>query len=376
MQLKRAGAVLATACAGVYALLVATCAVFVSAMLLLGLVIVVPPIVVAVVKKDTRLTGMRAKAACWAFGFLVLFMFPAFWLIPEQVHVRVNRQATLMTPDDPAVVTFTSEFLAAHPGYGAANFSERMDMATAFMLHRIRWQLDFETYGLAGHVATPAQVIALGADDCQGQAVVLASLLLRLNYTSTWAVETPFHWYVIARDPALAPLPASWEKRIEAYQDNGSIATLNRDGGGDMPSWRWEPVVLAFNDRETLYPVDPFTAVWISWTSTAFFMDDIFPLFQGVGIIAIAAASMLMGMPLALFTSYMGGQEVKIKGGLSKKVLIAFLSKAILLGTAFFGILVAWYLLQPVIWDYTLVLAISLVSLACTVAAEPRFTAR
>nr|MDO8085765.1 hypothetical protein [Candidatus Sigynarchaeum springense] len=372
MQLKHAGTVLAAACAGIYIVLVATCTVFVSSMLLLGLLVVVPPVVVVIVKKDKRLVGMRAKAACWALGFVVLFMFPAFWLIPGQIYVRVNRQTMLMTPDDPAVVAFADDFLADHPGYDAANFSERMDMATRFMLDRIAWKLDFETYGLAGHVATPAQVITLGADDCQGQAVALASLLLRLNYTSIWAVETPFHWYVVARDPALEPLPAGWEKAIEEYQTNGSIATLNRDGGGNMPAWRWEPVVLLFNDRETLYPVDPFTGLWISWTSTAFFKDDIFPLFEGPGILAIVAVSILMGLPLALYTSYMGGQEARIPKRQARNLLKAFLLKSIVLGAMFFGILVAWYFLQPIIWDYTLVMAIGLVSVTCTVAAETR----
>jgi hypothetical protein len=380
MQLKGAGTVLAVACAGVYVVLVATCGMFVSSMLLLGLIVIIPPVVVAAIKKDKRLLGMRAKAACWALGFVVLFMFPAFWLIPGQVYVRVNRQATLMTPNDPAVVAFADDFLAWYPGgpasYTVASFSDRMGNATDFMLERIVWKLDFETYGLAGHVATPAQVISLGADDCQGQAVALASLLLRLNYTSIWAVETPFHWYVVARDPALAPLPAGWEKDVEEYQSNGSIATLNRDGDGNMPTWRWEPIVLIFNDRETLYPVDPFTAVWISWSSTAFFVDDIFPLFEGVGILTIAAVSLLMGMPLALYTSYMGGQEAKVPKGQAKKLMKAFVLKSLVLGAAFFGILVGWYFLQPLIWDYTLVMAIGLVSLVCTAAAEPRFWQR
>jgi hypothetical protein len=376
MELRYAGTALAVVCAGVYVVLVATCIVFVSSMLLLGLVVVVPPLVVAIIKKNKRILGMRVKAACWALGFVVLFLFPAFWLVPGQVYVRVNRQTMLMTPEDPAVITFTNEFLATRPAYPAANFSEQMKMATAYMLEKIEWKLDMETYGLAGHVATPAQVIALGADDCQGQAVVLASLLLRLNYTSIWAVETPFHWYVVARDPALAPLPARWEKDVEEYQSNGSVATLNRDGGGNMPAWRLEPVVLIFNDRETLYPVDPFTATWISWSSTAFFKDDIFPLFEGLGIIAIATASLLMGMPLALYTSYMGGQEARIPRGQARKLGKAFLLRSIVLGAMFFGILVGWYFLQPFIWDYTLVVAIGLVSLACTAAAEPGFWRR
>ncbi len=376
MQLRHAGTAIAVVCAGVYVVLVATCDVFVSSMLLLGLLVVVPPIVVAAIKKDRRLLGMRAKAGCWALGFVVLFMFPAFWLIPGQVYVRVNRQATLMNPDDPAVVAFTTDFRAANLDYDTANFSARMEMATDYMLERIVWKLDFETYGLAGHVATPAEVIGLGADDCQGQAVVLASLLLCLNYTSIWAVETPFHWYVLARDPAAGPLPAGWEKDVEEYQTNGSIATLNRDGGGNMPAWRLEPVVLIFNDRETLYPVDPFTGLWISWTSTAFFKDDIFPLFEGPSILAIVAVSLLMGMPLALYASYMGGQEVKMPKGQAKKLWKAFLLKALVLGAAFFGILVAWYFLQPVIWDYTLVLSIVLVSVVCTATSEPRFWRR
>ncbi|MBN2149913.1 MAG: hypothetical protein JW839_00575 [Candidatus Lokiarchaeota archaeon] len=371
MQLKQAGTVLAVACAGIYIVLVATCAVFVSSILLLGLLVVVPPVVIAAAKRDKRLLGMRAKAACWALGFLVLFMFPAFWLIPEQVYRRVNRQSNLITPGDPAVVSFAADFLAENPGFGVENFSSQMALATQFVLGRISWRLDLETHGLFGHVATPSEAISLGSDDCQGQACVLASMVIHLGFGDTWAVETPFHWYVVARDPALGALPAGWEARIEEYQHNGSIATLNRDGGGDMPAWRLEPVVLVFNDRETIYPVDPLAGLWISWTSTAFFVDDIFPLFEGTGIITIAVASLLMGVPLALYTSYMGGQEARIPRGQARRLVKSFLVRSLALGAAFFGILVAWYLLQPVIWDYTLIMAIGLVGAACTVAAEP-----
>nr|MDO8109673.1 hypothetical protein [Candidatus Sigynarchaeota archaeon] len=366
------GTAIAFLALAVYTILVITCIIFVSSMLLLGLIVVVPPIIAALAKKNKNLTFKRIRAACWGLGFLVLLFFPAFWLIPDQVYRRVNRMATLVTPQDPAVITFTDDFLAMHPTFESMTFEDRMKNATAFMLERIEWRSDFDTYGLLGHVATPAECIALGADDCQGQAVVLASMLLQLN-VSAWAVETPFHWYVLARDPALPPMAAGWEKNVETYQDSGEVMPLNRDGGGLMQSWRWEPVILIFNDRETLFPVDFWQGAWISWTSTGFFYDAIFPVFRGPGIIGVLGAMYLLAIPVSAWLIYMSGEEPDWTRAARRKTAKVFFLKVLVLGTCLFGVMIAWYFLQPVIWDYTLVLAISMISTICTIIAEPWF---
>ncbi len=253
---NRIGSMLAIVALGTYIVMVATFIAFVSSVLLLALVPALPPLVVALARKDKVLALRRGKAACWALGFVILVLFPAFWLIPDQVYRRVNRQSVLITPGAPAVVAMGQEFLETHPGYSSLPFDDKARLACTFTLEKVQWKLDLEIYGLSGHVATPSECLSAEADDCQGQAVTLASLLLYLGFEHAWAVETPFHWYVLVRDPARGALPAGWELDVESLQASGEVLALNRDGGGDMPPWRFEEVMLIFNDRETLFPVD------------------------------------------------------------------------------------------------------------------------
>ncbi len=366
---NRIGSMLAIVALGTYIVMVATFIAFVSSVLLLALVPALPPLVVALARKDKVLALRRGKAACWALGFVILVLFPAFWLIPDQVYRRVNRQSVLITPGAPAVVAMGQEFLETHPGYSSLPFDDKARLACTFTLEKVQWKLDLEIYGLSGHVATPSECLSAEADDCQGQAVTLASLLLYLGFEHAWAVETPFHWYVLVRDPARGALPAGWELDVESLQASGEVLALNRDGGGDMPPWRFEEVMLIFNDRETLFPVDALAAVGLSWTATAFFVDDVFPIFQSTDVIFFFMALVLVAIPVAAWTMYMakvppgaGTPSTREKGRKAiPRVLVAW--------AGLVAIFIAWYVLQPVMWDWTLVAAIveiAAISLAMT----------
>ncbi|MHA1150566.1 MAG: hypothetical protein ACTSR8_20290 [Promethearchaeota archaeon] len=370
---NRGGVILALVSLILYILMVFTFVVFVSSILLLILIIAIPLIIISIIKKDKNLIKRRCKASCWAIGFLILFMFPAFWLIPQQMYIRVNRQQTLITPDVQAVEGFAKKFLEEHEDYKNMTFKEKAEAISIFTTQNIKWRLDYETYGMSGHVATPEQCIELGEDDCQGQAVTMASLLIHLNFKYVWVVETPFHWYVIVRDPGKGKLEGGWEKKVELYQENGELLPLNRDGEGNMPDWRLEEVVLIFNNKETLYPVNPLEALWISWTATAFFYDDFFPIFFSYQIIFLIIGMFLLAIPLTLWTYYMSNLTDSQRDQDKKVALKILFKRVIILGSLLFLVFLIWFFVQTIIWDYTLILAISEISLISILASEPRF---
>jgi len=353
----------------VYIILLITCIVFVSTILLLGLIIVLPLILVGAIRNEKVILKKRVKASSWALGFLVLILFPAFWLLPQQIFVRVNRQETLLTPENPYVEEFSKDFLKSTPGYENMTFKERAEKVSEYTTEKIKWRVDYETYGMAGHVATPEQCIQRGEDDCQGQAVTMASLLLNLDFKHVWVVETPFHWYVIVRDPSKEKLESGWERHIEDYQENGEVLPLNRDGEGSMPEWRLEEVVLIFNDQETLFPRSALEAIWIGWTATAFFYDDIFPIFLTFEVLFLLLGILALSVPLSMWTYYMSSEKSEIG---EKKVLKTLLLRSLVLAPLLFFVFFIWFLIQEILWDYTLIMAISEISLIVMLSSEEK----
>jgi len=379
--IQNIGIILAISALGLYIVMLFTFFAFLTTMLLIGLVIVVPLTLIGVVKKDRMILIRRIKASCWTLGILILLLFPAFWLIPQQISVRYNRQETLITPTIEGVDDLADELLADNPTFGTKNFTEKAIIVSGFTISKINWKLDYETYGMAGHVATPAEVIARGEDDCQGQAVVLASLLLnpKINFTYVWVVETPWHWYVLVRDPTKGALPSGWEKDVELYQENGELMPLNRDGtgnsdsGGGMPEYRWEEVQLIFNDKEILFPTDFIGMVIIGWTATGFFVNELFPMFLTYQFLFIIIAAYVLAFVMVGWTSYMTKREDESTERKKYRTAKIIIPKLIILGSLIVGFFAQWFFTQDILWDYTLIILIGELSIISSLSSESKF---
>jgi len=382
---KKIGLTLALLALSLYIIMLFTYLVFLTTMLLLGLLIVVPLMILAFIRKDRKFILRRFKASCWMLGVLILILFPSFWLIPQQIYVRANRQTTLITPDVSVVDDFADEFFSHYlfSGWNSKNFTEKAKSVSRFISLKIDWKMDYETYGMSGHVATPAEVLARREDDCQGEAVTMASLLLNSKFNNTfpyvWVVETPWHWYVLIRDPAKGPLSPGWEKYVEVYQKNGELFPLNRDGTGNcdsckgMPEYRWEPIQLIFNAEETLFPVNFFEAIWIGWSSTGFFQHEIFENFAEDYLLFIIIAAFILAIPMTGWLTYMTKREGERKERKKYRSLKILIPKVFLIGLLIILIFIEWYFTQELLWDYTLIIAISQLSTISCLASEHKF---
>ena len=371
---KNAGNIVSIIGYSVFIIMLFTYLNFLTYMMLVFVLIMLPVVIVGLFHRDMKLAIKRIKSMSWALILVIILLFPAFWLIPQQIYTRINRQSELITPNAPLVQQFASDFQASNPDFNTLTIEEKTIRVKNYTLERVVWKLDYETYGMSGHVATPSQCILLGADDCQGQAVTMASLFINLGFEYVWAVETPFHWYVIIRDPSKGALDVGWERNVENLMDSGELITVNRAGHtNSMPEWSWEEVVMIFNDKVTLFPVDPLEAMVIALTTGPYFHRELVPVFASFDIVLLILVMILLGLLATGWTSYIMYNNPKLNEGKRDTDKREYLFKTLVIGALFFIVMAAWVLLSFVIMNLTLVISIINFGVILALASEGKF---
>lgn len=130
------------------------------------------------------------KSAIFALTlFLVCFPNPARFVR----HVRHWRNSNeLVNPTSPALEPLLDEFRAATPELLAAPAVVRA--VETFVLHRIPYDWDWNTWGAADYLPTLDEVLAKGREDCDGRAVVAASMLNALGYDAELISDFAHVW--------------------------------------------------------------------------------------------------------------------------------------------------------------------------------------
>jgi len=137
---------------------------------------------------------------------VLLTLFPKVWLVP----VWIERLRHLNE-----VVDSTYPALAGLEAQVAARVGEKAELADVLLpveetvYRRIPYAYDWETWGVVDYLPSVAEVFAMGREDCDGRAVVAASLLQRLGYEA-WLATDLKHTWVVARDPS-AKEPVEYE---------------------------------------------------------------------------------------------------------------------------------------------------------------------
>ena len=372
---KKGGLMLALIGYAYYSLLMVPFTVFMTAILLAFVLIMVPLLVVGALHKDVRLLYRRFKAVGWGLLVMAFILFPTAWNVPRQIHVRTHKRELLIDPDAPEIEALSSEFLEKHEGLEGMTLEEIASAVRLFVLEKIAWELDYIIYGMSAHQATPSEVVRRGTDDCQGQAVVMASMLLHMGFKHVWLVEAPFHWWVIVRDNSLGPLPDGWEKNVDHYYDQDEIEFLNRGGRRDVPRWMWADPVLIFNQEEMLYPDDPFGLLVRSYSTGAYWRKTLTPLFFSAQVIYLLAGLSVLAFFVTAWTSYQssgkessGISKINIDG---KKLFWRWM----VLTAVLLGIITAWTLITQFrsIMDLSFVVALIGFGSIVTLASEPKF---
>lgn len=180
---------------------------------------------------------------------LLLVLFPRVWLIPAWL-ARLSNLNTVIDPRHPAV-----NELAARVADAAGPNAPLNDVAVAvetLVRQRVPYAFDWETWGVMDYLPTVAEVFAHGREDCDGQAVVAASVLRRLGFEA-WLVSDLLHTWVVARDTTPEP-PLT----IQLMSPGRGDQTLT--GGAEGTRARFSTATLANVGRALSFGVAVFPA--------------------------------------------------------------------------------------------------------------------
>ncbi len=137
---------------------------------------------------------------------LVVFLtlYPKPWLLPQWIS-RLTDLDSVLDPQNPGLAVIADD-VRERTGPDPA-LVELIPVIEDVVTHHVPYAFDWDTWGVMDHLPTVSEVMAVGRDDCDGRAVVAASLLRRLGFRA-WLVTDLRHTWVAAseRDAEQPPL--------------------------------------------------------------------------------------------------------------------------------------------------------------------------
>jgi hypothetical protein len=125
-------------------------------------------------------------------------LYPKPWLVPSWC-ARLRDMNTVIDPTDSHLARLQDELLrSADTRPSLPQLRPKLERA---VYDAVPYAFDWETWGVMDYLPTVGEVFALGCEDCDGRAVVAASLLRRMGYQADLATDLKHTW-VVARDPA------------------------------------------------------------------------------------------------------------------------------------------------------------------------------
>ncbi len=169
-------------------------------------------------RRAHRRSGWRRpllKIAIFALT-VALVLYPKPWLVPTWL-ARLQDMNAVLDPTHPAL----SELEAEVRGQVApdAPLPDIIGPLESTVYRHVPYAFDWETWGVVDYLPTVDEVFALGREDCDGQAVVAASLLRRMGHDARLVSDLQHTWVsipVAGHDPIDLMSPGRGEKTLAA----------------------------------------------------------------------------------------------------------------------------------------------------------------
>ena len=142
--------------------------------------------------------------AKWALVALALFLvsFPNPLLFVRHVQHWQNPNAMIQA-DHPQLQPWVTELNEQlEPGTPPP---EVLKTVQKFVYHKVPYRFDWETWGSADYLPTLAEVLEVGAEDCDGRAVVAASLLRNLGFKADLVTDFTHVWVKTDKGETMSP---------------------------------------------------------------------------------------------------------------------------------------------------------------------------
>lgn len=139
-------------------------------------------------------------------GFVVLgVLFP----LPGRLwrHIQHARNSeTLILPDHPAVAPVLAEYEAYLHEAQPVDELDFLAVTEAFVYRRVPYSYDWENWGVVEYLPTAVEVIERGTEDCDGRAVLAATLLRARGYDANLAADPRHMWVRTPQGDLMNPL--------------------------------------------------------------------------------------------------------------------------------------------------------------------------
>lgn len=215
-----------------------------------------------------------------AFFLLVtgLVLYPKFWLIPTWIE-RLRNMQSVLDPSSVHLAPLEAEVRAAIPENADTPTIRAAVEKTVF--ERIPYGWDWDTWGVMDWLPTVDEVFQHGKDDCDGRAVVAASLLRRMGIQADLVSDILHVWVITPEGELMRPTSAehtlvSGPQGTEVTITPGLIRNLGRGVSYGVAAFPFERgvIILAALTAVLIHPWSSFwrrvagaLMLWIAFTT-------------------------------------------------------------------------------------------------------------
>jgi hypothetical protein len=122
---------------------------------------------------------------------IVLVLYPKVWLLPRQL-ARLDDLNSVLDPGYPGLAPLEQR---VREELAKPDHDNVLRVVQQVVYQRIPYAWDWQVWGVVDYLPTVAEVFQKGHEDCDGRAVVAASLLRRMGYQA-WLVSDLLHMWV------------------------------------------------------------------------------------------------------------------------------------------------------------------------------------
>lgn len=207
---------------------------------------------------------LRAPAKAFFFVLVTaLVLYPKFWLIPTWLE-RLRDMNSVIDPTSEHLAPLEAEVRAALPP-GAESESIRRLVEQTVLIH-VPYAWDWDTWGVMDWLPTVDEVFAHGKDDCDGRAVVAASLLRRLGVEANLVSDVLHVWVVTPQGELMQPTSSertlvSGPQGTELNITPGVIRNLGRGLSYGVAAFPFERGVMILAALSAVL-IHPWSSFW------------------------------------------------------------------------------------------------------------------
>jgi hypothetical protein len=138
------------------------------------------------------------------FAIVVVFtLYPRIELLPRNLQ-HVSHMHQMIDPENAGLAPLEVE-VRAKLGEGQRGARQTLDVVQQVVYQHLPYAWDWDVWGVADYMPTVAEALEKGREDCDGRAVVAASLLKRMGHEA-WLVSDMKHvWVKTSEGETMSP---------------------------------------------------------------------------------------------------------------------------------------------------------------------------